>query len=425
MWVHSYYCQELVTGGTGYGLIVADPNIDCDADFPLKYSFRIDDWSQQLYNVFAKTGNIPSGQAQTILLSCQGNGYLFLRRMHSLLNPNLLDIPSSVCSTIPTQDGGLFLDYVWSVQFHHHMQDFVQDYEVDLGDTHVQDMFISNMDHSDTIIAELYHDMESTLKSKQAKFEANAFLNTMSLLVNKLFGNDSGSSAQSSKPKSKSHSKSSFSRNKTNATNVVSASTKYGMSSDPDFTSVGLHSIAFDDIDLDSCNDAELGLLLEAINQIGSNLNSAFDTSRPCVICGGTGHTFDGCKVLLDSAGVKTAYIKLRVALNRLHGLSSKFGQPDISALQSNTISSLTVAERSFGPGSDSSSDAPSGGTASIYRLMKLQTKAIVDSHRSVSARLSSLEELVGDTGPSKSWLVILVMVMVVTTHWLVQVVLC
>jgi hypothetical protein len=277
------------------------------------------------------------------------------------------------------------------------MQGFVQDYEVDLGDTHVQDMFISNMDHSDTIIAELYHDRESTLKSKQAKFEANAFLNTMSLLVNKLFGNDSVSSTRSSKPQSKSHTKSSFSRNKTNATNVVRATTEYGMSSDPDFMSVGLHSIAFDDIDLDSCNDAELGLLFEAINQIGSNLNSAFDTSRPCVICGGTGHTFDGCKILLDSAGVKTAYIKLCVDLNQLHGLSSKFGQPDIIALQSNTISSLTIAACSFGSGS--SADAPSGGTSSIYRLMKIQTKAIVDSHQSVSAHLSSLEELVGDTG--------------------------
>jgi hypothetical protein len=30
---------------------------------------------------------------------------------------------------------------------------------------------------------------------------------------------------------------------------------------------------------------------------------------------------------------------------------------------------------------------------------MKLQAKLIVDSHQSVSARLSSLEELAGDTG--------------------------
>jgi hypothetical protein len=128
------------------------------------------------------------------------------------------------------------------------------------------------------IIAELCHDRESTLKSKLAKFEANAFINTMSLLVNKLFENDSVSLARSSKPQSRPPSKSSFSQNKTN-------------------------------------------------------------TSRPCVICGGTGHTFDGCKVLLDSAGVKTAYIKLRVALNQLHGLSGKSGQSNISALRSHTIS--------------------------------------------------------------------------------------
>jgi hypothetical protein len=176
------------------------------------------------------------------------------------------------------------------------------------------------------------------LKSKLAKFEANAFINNMSLLVDKLFGNNSVSSAWSSKPQSRPPSKSSSSRTKTNATNVVRTSTEYGMSSDPDFTSVGLHSITFDKNNLDTCNNAELGLLLEAINQIGSNLNSAFDTSCSCVICGGTGHTFDGCKVLLDSAGVKTAYIKLWVALNRLHGLSGKFGQSDISALRINTL---------------------------------------------------------------------------------------
>jgi hypothetical protein len=146
------------------------------------------------------------------------------------------------------------------------------------------------------------------------------------------------------------------------------------MSSDPDFTSVGLHSIAFDDINLDKCNDAELGLLLEAISQIGSNLNSAFDTSRPCVICGGTGHTFDGCKVLLDSAGVKTAYIKFRVALNRLHGLSGKFRQSDISALRSHTISSINIVEQSFGSGSvsGSSGGVSSPSTSSIYKLMKI-----------------------------------------------------
>jgi hypothetical protein len=117
------------------------------------------------------------------------------------------------------------------------------------------------------------------------------------------------------------------------------------------------------------------------------------------MICGGTGHTFDGCKVLIDSAGVKTAYIKLRVALNRLHGLSGKFGQSDVSALHSHTISSINNAERSFGSVSGSSGGASSPSTSSIYKLMKIQTKNIAESNRLVSACLSSLEEFTGGTG--------------------------
>jgi hypothetical protein len=408
MWIHSYFCHELVTGGTDYGFVVADPTVDCDADFPIKYSNRIGDWSQQLYNVFAKSGNVPK-DAQSILLSCQGNGYLFLRRMHCLLNPALMDIPSSVCSTIPTQHGRPFIEYVWSVQFRHHMLGYIQNRSVDLGDRHVQDMFISNMDNSAAIIQELYYDRESTLKSKTAKFEANTFINTMSLVVNTLFGNDSiGSSASrtsSARPSRSTSKPSSFTRHKTNATNIVQASSEF--LPDPDFTSAGLYSLAFEDIDVDSCNDAEVGLLSSAINQIGSNLNTAFDTTRPCVICGGTGHTFDGCKALLDSAGVKTAYIKLRVALNRIHSIAGKFGQPDINELQCHTISSLNIAERSFGSSGSLGGSRPgsSGGTStgnsSILRLMKIQTQAMSESNRLVSARLSSLEELVGDTGTS------------------------
>jgi hypothetical protein len=61
--------------------------------------------------------------------------------------------------------------------------------------------------------------------------------------------------------------------------------------------------------------------------------------------------------------------------------------------------SSINIAERSFGSGSGSSGGASSPSASSIYKLMKIQTKAIADSNRLVSARLSSLEELIGDTG--------------------------
>jgi hypothetical protein len=86
--------------------------------------------------------------------------------------------------------------------------------------------------------------------------------------------------------------------------------------------------------------------------------------------------------------------------VNRLHSLSGKFGQSDISAqsnisaLRSHTISSINIDERSFGSSSVSGSygGTSSPSTSSIYKLMKIQTKVLADSNRLVSARLSSLE---------------------------------
>jgi hypothetical protein len=174
---------------------------------------------------------------------------------------------------------------------------------------------------------------------------------------------------------------------------------------EPDFNTGGLYTIAFENINLDEGNDADVGLLSAAINQMGSSLNAAFDTSQLCVICGGKGHTFGGCKALMDSPAVRTAFIKLRVAIQRLYGVATKFGQEDLSKLQSYTLSSLDLIDRSLphapstDGGSSFSSAASANDKSSIYKLMKLQTKAYTDSIRLLHARLSSLEEMIGETG--------------------------
>jgi hypothetical protein len=174
---------------------------------------------------------------------------------------------------------------------------------------------------------------------------------------------------------------------------------------EPDFNIEGLYTIAFENINLDEGNEADVGLLSAAINQMGSNLNAAFDTSRPCIICGGKGHTFDGCKALMDSPAVRTAFIKLRVAIQCLYGAATKFGQEDLSKLQSYTLSSLDLIDRSLpnapstDGGSSFSSAASANDKSSIYKLMKLQTKAYTDSTKLLHARLSSLEEMIGETG--------------------------
>jgi hypothetical protein len=62
----------------------------------------------------------------------------------------------------------------------------------------------------------------------------------------------------------------------------------------------------------------------------------------------------------------------------------------------------MTEETASLGPSpylKCSSGGASSPSTSSIYKLMKIQTKAIAESNRLVSACLSSLEEFIGGTG--------------------------
>ena len=42
---------------------------------------------------------------------------------------------------------------------------------------------------------------------------------------------------------------------------------------------------------------------------ISFNLNPAFDTTRPCAICGKTGYTFDDCGEVQDQAAIRKSYI--------------------------------------------------------------------------------------------------------------------
>jgi hypothetical protein len=397
--VHPYYChQRICSSDNGYGFLVADPIVDCDSDLPLKYDYHIKDWNDQLYQALSKTGVLPDGRAQDILRSCSQNGYLFLRTMHHILNPNLMDIPSSVCNRIPFQNGEPYNVYGSVMRFFNCMNGFIHNRSTDYGDRHTQDVFLSNMDHADAIMKYIHADQSSTVQDLLVRYKKGTFINTIHLAVISLRLSSLSVGAKQGKS-----SKSPYSRNKMNATNVVHAISEFV--NEPDFNTEGLYTIAFENINLDEGNDADVGLLSAAINQMGSNLNAAFDTSRPCVICGGKGHTFDGCKALMDSPAVQTAFIKLCVTIQRLYGVASKFGQEDLSKLQSYKLSSLDLIDRSFpnDPSTDGGSSVSSAASAndksSIYKLMKLQTKAYTDSTKLLHARLSSLEEMIGETG--------------------------
>jgi hypothetical protein len=72
--------------------------------------------------------------------------------MHHILNPNLMDVPSSVCNRIPFQNGEPYDVYVSVMRFFNCMNGFIHNRSTDYGDRHTQDVFLSNMDHADAIM---------------------------------------------------------------------------------------------------------------------------------------------------------------------------------------------------------------------------------------------------------------------------------
>lgn len=69
-------------------------------------------------------------------------------------------------------------------------------------------------------------------------------------------------------------------------------------------------------LDLAADDDFDLGLFVNAIEEIASDMNRFNKNKHPCAICGQCGHSFDGCPQLKNT-NIKQAYIHLLLLANR------------------------------------------------------------------------------------------------------------
>jgi hypothetical protein len=136
--------------------------------------------------------------------------------MHHILIPNLMDVPSSVCNRIPFQNGEPYDVYVSVMSFFNCMNGFIHNYSTDYGDCHTQDVFLSSMDHADAIMKYIHADQSSTVQDLLVRYKKGTFINTIRLAVISLCLSSLSVGAKQGKS-----SKSLYSRNKMNATNVV------------------------------------------------------------------------------------------------------------------------------------------------------------------------------------------------------------
>ena len=95
-----------------------------------------------------------------------------------------MDFPERVYASHPKQEGRSFEEYMNLVLFHYAMVAFKMDQKLIFNDEYTQNIFISNMDNSDTIWDEVQRERCSADTTKADKYKNGNFLNTLGQLIN-------------------------------------------------------------------------------------------------------------------------------------------------------------------------------------------------------------------------------------------------
>ena len=106
-----------------------------------------------------------------------------------------------------------------------------------------------------------------------------------------------------------------------------------------------LYAYAIYGLNLENDSSEEHRKFINAVHNIATdfrNNRTPFDKSRPCLICGKTGHSFDECEDLRDHERVRMALIRLTSAAHRFVSNYNKIKNPKpISLLASMTMREL------------------------------------------------------------------------------------
>ena len=101
VFVFPYYCQYR-TSLAPYGFVCDDPEVNSDADLPIKYKSLIDRFSL-LVMQYLLNSSLPK-EATNILNLCGNDGYKALYSIHLRLHPKLMRYPIDVCYASPRQE---------------------------------------------------------------------------------------------------------------------------------------------------------------------------------------------------------------------------------------------------------------------------------------------------------------------------------
>ena len=373
IWIHPFLCRRRGNEGI-WGFVCADQNDNADAHLPIKYQPKVDGWGVQIMAYLRKV--LPK-EAKGLLDLCGADGHQALQQLHLRFNPIHFRYQTDQCKNAPVEENDTIEEYTKKYQWYQLNKALVLNEKFDIGDELTQDLFISNMKRSNEVRSIVSVKRKSTDQYIANRYHKESFFNSIIALYNGLEPT-SGGQARSFRGRSQTnvHSVTHYNNNNNyddyDDWNGPEEYEYCRPGVDPDFASYeSLMRLAYSDCDVNSLaygDKHDEKIFKGAVMAISSNLHRAFDTSRPCALCGKTGHSFDNCEELKDPAAIRKAYISLRIALQKLKGLA---------ATQTRDINTIRAYKISYVNSMDSNPPSPVPNSGLTNRMDKMDVMMV------------------------------------------------
>ena len=161
------------------GFSIGESHFDGDCDLPMTFGNQVENWDNVIHSMISQDNILPSGEARDFVTGSGGKGYAFFQYGNRKFHVSLMDFLERVYANHPKQEGRSFEEYMNLVLFHYAMVAFKMDQKLIFNDVSTQNIFISNMDHSNLIWDEVERERSSTNTNKADKYKNGNFLNTL------------------------------------------------------------------------------------------------------------------------------------------------------------------------------------------------------------------------------------------------------
>ena len=349
-YVHPYFCFRKDHLSSNRGFSVGEDDDHTLYDLPSRYAPMLGTWSQQIHQAISSGKVFPANtcdeQTRIIKSHSGGHGYEALLAIIQLEHPIYHPHPTTGIRNPPRQGknealSGYFYRYLDYLQ----LRAYLKNVDQNLDDNIELDDFLDGTLHHDEFRRLIREDRKSILPEVLVQFTQNRIVGTLERLKADYITLKHNNRNRQRFPPPRINTSVRIQPSQRPRTGTIS------QAKSPPSKSAKVNIVEFNPVSpLDNLEEppgiAECTPFNEYIDNYKSavihNVNQdpkSFDTNKPCLVCGTTGHTFDDCPVLNNSLFLKKHYISWKMSLAKEeHRIKDIEQQAKINQLESKYI---------------------------------------------------------------------------------------